>query len=461
MAISQIDDDENDKNGDSSSSKDVMVKYYDMRGNVVCEPRGILGLSSLNGMDDDKNGDKNGDENDDKIDENNSTKSDEDDRRVTRDDVIRYVIDLVESERGKRHSDEQVHDLDSGISTTLSQLSSSLSSFLASLNDVKIGEKGEGEIDEIKNDDKNDENGENEKSNDGDRAVLLTSVELRSSVPPQWAHLSLETQQYWNSVVQLLSSSDSSPLSPSSPSLSSSSASSSLVSHKNDDALFSQYNQVRKLWSTFKAEQQQIVVSELQSMVGECLLLYSTLINLLLKFAILRTTSSRQMINGNSSSSSSSSSIPSSGSASSLVVEFGELIQQLNQEPNSTAQNNLLCLSYFSRAIAHCVNQQYEESIQDYTKAIALNESSVVYNNRGMSYYSLKKMGEAMRDFNVAIKMKSDYAMPYYNRSLVHEAQDRIFEAQQDAKRAYLLHSSNKDFQSRYKTLRNIIESML
>jgi tetratricopeptide (TPR) repeat protein len=317
---------------------DSVVKYRDFKGNFIIEPKGILGLTSLN---------------DDTVTE-----------PVTRRDVFNFIHSIIEKEALQRMPQEDIIDLD---------------------NETPAVAEVVGE------------------------SPLHAPNVLLSSIPPTFEGLSPETQQYWLSLVALLKS----------------------------EKLFADYNEVKNIWSSFKEDVQQKVVIEMQSMVAECLILYDVLINILLKFGIART---RKNFNAS---------------------DFSDFIYTLNQEQNSHAQANLLCISYFSRAFVYFKDQNFEEAIQDYTKTAALTEDSVVYNNRGMCYYNLKKINEAIKDFTIAIKMKPDYAMPYFNRSLCYEEMNQIWEAQQDAKKAYLLQTSNTDYQARYKTLRNLIESLL
>jgi len=360
---------------------DSVVKYRNFNGEVVIEPKGILGLSSLN---------------DDSVKE-----------PVMRRDVIQFVNQVVEKEREARVPTEQVFDLDSGMPAASA---TAVVEMIVEDGDDNVVDGNSGDD---SGDNKDNHNSKQQMTSEETEERIaspeMMNIELRSNSAPNFEQLSTETQQYWASLVKLL----------------------------NSDHLFRDYNEVKNVWNAMKDDQQQKVLIELQSMIGECLILYDTLINLLLKFAIARTSKTFN------------------------ASDFSEYIQRLNQEQSSNAQTNLLCLSYFSRALSYCINKDYEESIQDYTKAIALHEAAIVYNNRGMSYYCLKKFTEAMKDLNVAIKMKPDYAMAYYNRSLCYEATDRIFEAQQDAKKAYVLQTNNTDFQARYKTLRNLIEGML
>jgi tetratricopeptide (TPR) repeat protein len=234
---------------------------------------------------------------------------------------------------------------------------------------------------------------------------------IRSQEPPEWLELSNEARSYWKSLTILLET----------------------------EQLFSTYNDVKAVWTTFNSETQQRVVSELQSMTAECLVLYDTSINLLLKFGIART---QKTFN---------------------VTDYTNYIQQLLESvEQSRRQTNLLSIFYFSRGFSYSIQQNFEEAISDYSKTLALTDDFLVaYNNRGLAYSELKKIDRALADFTSAIELRSDYAIAYFNRAIVYEQINKPWDALLDVKRAYQLQSTNHEFYAKYKKLRAIIESML
>lgn len=81
-----------------------------------------------------------------------------------------------------------------------------------------------------------------------------------------------------------------------------------------------------------------------------------------------------------------------------------------NDRPS--AHNNL-GLSYFE-------NDEFEESLEYYKKAINLEPSSVHYNNRGLAFYHFDKLEEAAADFEMAIEKDPNDSTIYFNLGNVY-----------------------------------------
>ena len=70
---------------------------------------------------------------------------------------------------------------------------------------------------------------------------------------------------------------------------------------------------------------------------------------------------------------------------------------------------------YFDKAYNNKSDWQYQ--IDNYTKCIELKpDYAHAYNNRGLSYHSLKNYEDAIADYTRALRIDPDYASPYYNR---------------------------------------------
>mmetsp|Transcript_6828 Transcript_6828/g.11526 ORF Transcript_6828/g.11526 Transcript_6828/m.11526 type:complete len:332 (+) Transcript_6828:127-1122(+) len=91
------------------------------------------------------------------------------------------------------------------------------------------------------------------------------------------------------------------------------------------------------------------------------------------------------------------------------IDDFKEAIKMRNDKPS--AHNNL-GLSYFE-------NEEFEEALIHYGKAIGIEPSSVHYNNRGLAYYHFDKLEEAKQDFDLAIEKDPNDPTIYFNRGNV------------------------------------------
>ena len=80
------------------------------------------------------------------------------------------------------------------------------------------------------------------------------------------------------------------------------------------------------------------------------------------------------------------------------------------------------------------VKGEYDRAIADYTKAIEINPAFAdAYDNRGYTYYSLKRYEEALYDHNKAIELgPTSYASVYNNRGLAYLAKGALDRAIQD-----------------------------
>jgi tetratricopeptide (TPR) repeat protein len=78
-------------------------------------------------------------------------------------------------------------------------------------------------------------------------------------------------------------------------------------------------------------------------------------------------------------------------------------------------------------------NGVYEQAIQDYTQAIALDASfAEAYFNRGVSYYELGRYQEAIADLTRAIALNPLDDNYYSRRSLAYLFSDQLDLAQAD-----------------------------
>ncbi|MCU4139364.1 MAG: hypothetical protein MW690_001296 [Methanophagales archaeon] len=67
---------------------------------------------------------------------------------------------------------------------------------------------------------------------------------------------------------------------------------------------------------------------------------------------------------------------------------------------------NLICSVLYSRLCIHAELNEYEQAIEDFSKAIELNPNYAgAYYNRGIAYAKLNQHERAIEDYNKAIEL--------------------------------------------------------
>ncbi len=93
--------------------------------------------------------------------------------------------------------------------------------------------------------------------------------------------------------------------------------------------------------------------------------------------------------------------------------------------------------TYVNRGILRVANDQLQEAVQDYNKALALSPNmAAAYGNRANLWYMSGYIEEAVKEYNKAIEINSEDASLYLNRGMAYEKLQRFSEAQQDYQRA-------------------------
>ncbi|WP_157159323.1 tetratricopeptide repeat protein [Brachyspira pilosicoli] len=107
---------------------------------------------------------------------------------------------------------------------------------------------------------------------------------------------------------------------------------------------------------------------------------------------------------------------------------------------------NICSIAYNNRGTAKKDLCRYKESIDDYDKAIELNNNySEAYNNRGVSKSNLGNNKEAIDDYNKAIELNPNYSEAYNNRGVSKSNLGNDKEAIKDFDKAIELDSNNAD----------------
>ena len=102
-------------------------------------------------------------------------------------------------------------------------------------------------------------------------------------------------------------------------------------------------------------------------------------------------------------------------------------------------------LAYYARAYAYDDLEDYQQVINDCTKAIQLDDNPrlvATYNNRGEAYRKSGNYGKAIEDYDKAIELNSNYFKAYNNRGIVYDALGRYDLAVQDYNKALEINPS-------------------
>jgi hypothetical protein len=92
---------------------------------------------------------------------------------------------------------------------------------------------------------------------------------------------------------------------------------------------------------------------------------------------------------------------------------------------------------YNNRGIYYGQSGRYELAIEDFNRAISLNNKYAIgYNNRGFAYAKIGRYQNAIEDFSQAIRLKPDYAKAYNNRAIINLNQNKIAPDCYDAQKA-------------------------
>ena len=77
---------------------------------------------------------------------------------------------------------------------------------------------------------------------------------------------------------------------------------------------------------------------------------------------------------------------------------------------------------YYKSAMIKFVSHRYEESVQDFTKAIKIKSDYVdAYFNRGIAYEQLGMIDKAVKDYGRVINIKPGMSEAYINRALLYK----------------------------------------
>ena len=122
--------------------------------------------------------------------------------------------------------------------------------------------------------------------------------------------------------------------------------------------------------------------------------------------------------------------------------------QQVIEDCTKAVQfnNPRLIDAYNNRGEAYRKSGDYKQAIADYNKALEINSQYVkAYNNRGIAYRNLGNYEQAFADYAKAIKLDPNYPFAYYNRAYAYSQQKNYEQAIADFSKYIQLVPNDKD----------------
>jgi tetratricopeptide (TPR) repeat protein len=108
----------------------------------------------------------------------------------------------------------------------------------------------------------------------------------------------------------------------------------------------------------------------------------------------------------------------------------------------SAMSDNDVAQKMFEDGMAEFVKHNYDQSIDHFTQAIALDpEFFLAFNSRGAAYLRMDKAGEAIADFSTVVELNPGNARAYHLRGLAYEKYGDTDKAMDDFNKALELNS--------------------
>lgn len=100
-------------------------------------------------------------------------------------------------------------------------------------------------------------------------------------------------------------------------------------------------------------------------------------------------------------------------------LNSGNYTEAINNYTKAIQLNNKLVELWYNRGLAREKSRDLAGAIRDYTKALELDEKYVTaWLNRGNLYFTLQKFDNAYDDFTAAILLDPSYSAAYFNRAM-------------------------------------------
>ncbi|EKE41070.1 hypothetical protein ENUP19_0127G0009 [Entamoeba nuttalli] len=103
--------------------------------------------------------------------------------------------------------------------------------------------------------------------------------------------------------------------------------------------------------------------------------------------------------------------------------------------------------------------KDYSKAIDEYTKAIQLNQAAVYYSNRSAAYCSIEENDLAIEDAKKAIELDPNYAKAYARLAIALTKKHKYTEAQKAIEDALIIDPNNVVFKSNLEQIKCLIQN--
>ena len=124
------------------------------------------------------------------------------------------------------------------------------------------------------------------------------------------------------------------------------------------------------------------------------------------------------------------------------LLEEGHLLEAIDIYAEVVDADSGHLIAYAIRVLAHSYLEDYEQAIEDFTKALELDptrknpELQTLFLNRGFAYSNAGEIEKAFEDYGQALRINSTFAEAFCNRGMLNQKQKLMERAVSDYRMA-------------------------
>ena len=124
------------------------------------------------------------------------------------------------------------------------------------------------------------------------------------------------------------------------------------------------------------------------------------------------------------------------------LLEEGHLLEAIDIYAEVVDADSGHMNAYANRGLAHSYLEDYEQAIEDFTKALELDpirknpELPTLFLNRGFAYSNAGEIEKAFEDYGQALSINSTFAEAFCNRGMLNQKQKLMERAVSDYRMA-------------------------